>query len=111
MPTKQLLNSKKEIFQFTRVKDTYEENGQKFITLFGRLSSKNAAVMKSEWVEIEEVKWEQASYKLKCMPDAMYSYSVSEAIFRELVRLSRRCERELYYLTPIYKTSECKNLS
>lgn len=99
-----------ENFLFTRVKDTHEENGVKFITLFGRLSRNDCTEVKSEWVEIEEVKWEQASIKLKCMPNAMYSYTISKAIFGELLRLSRKCEKELYYLTPIYKSYEFKRL-
>lgn len=97
-------------YSFIRVKDTHEENHVKFITLFARLIIKNAYGTKNIWVEIDEVKWEQASEKLKKMPDAMHSYTVNEPVFKELLRLSNSCYKELYSLTPYHKTSEFRKL-
>lgn len=97
-------------YSFIRVKDTHVEEDVKYITLFARLTMRNAYKAKSVWVEIDEIKWNQAPEKLKQMPDAMHSYTVDEHVFRELVRLSRICYKELYSLTPYYKASEFRKL-
>src|SRR5690606_20730014 len=97
-------------FLFTRVKDTHEEDNIKYITLFARLTMKNAYKSKSVWVEIDEVKWDQASQKLKEMPDAMHFYTVEEPIFKELYQISKERYEELYFLPPFYKASEMKRL-
>ncbi|MGK7379356.1 hypothetical protein ACSFXN_16105 [Planococcus sp. 1R117A] len=106
----QPLSAENVKYTFTRVKDTHEENGQKFITLFGRLTVQSSVESKSAWVEIEEVKWDQAPPKLKSMPDAMYLYAVSENIFKELMNISGRHHQNLYFLTPIYMSKEFKRL-
>lgn len=93
-------------YYFTRVKDIHAEDGTVYITLFARLIVKTAAKTKTTWVEIEEVKWEQATEKLQTMPNSMYTYRVSESIFLELLRISTICHRELYFLTPIYLTKK-----
>ncbi|TWT25141.1 hypothetical protein [Planomicrobium sp. CPCC 101110] len=93
-------------YYFTRVKDTYVEEGTVYITLFARLLVKTAAKTKTTWVEIEEVKWEQASGKLQGMHNSMHTYLISENIFLELLRVSAVCHRELYFLTPIYQTKK-----
>jgi hypothetical protein len=100
-----------ETYFFTRVKDTHEEEGKLFITLFARLTVQTASETKSLWVEIDEVAWEQASKKLKAIPNRMHTYSVSADIFRGLLQLSRRCPEELYFLTPLYQTKKCKRLN
>jgi hypothetical protein len=110
MPKKQPLSAEKAQYTFTRVKDTHEENGQKFITLFGRLTIQNSLESKSAWVEIEEVKWEQATDKLKDMPDAMYMYYISENIFKKLTEISEVRHEDLYFLTPVYMAREFKQL-
>lgn len=110
MPRKQPISAEKIRYTFTRVKDTHEENGQKFITVFGRLTIQNSVESKSVWVEIEEVKWEQATDKLKSMPDAMYMYYISETIFQELAEISAARHQELYFLTPVYMAREFKRL-
>lgn len=93
-------------YYFTRVKDTYEEEGTVYITLFARLIIKTAAKTKTTWVEIEEVKWEEASEKLQVMHNAMHTYRISENVFLELLRISTVCYKELYFLTPIYQTKK-----
>ncbi|MDN7242677.1 hypothetical protein QWY14_12760 [Planococcus sp. N028] len=97
---------KEEVYYFTRVKDTHEQNSELYITLFARLMVKTAVKVKTIWVEIEEVKWEQASTKLQAMTNRMYTYSIPENVFHELLRVSEVCHKELYYLTPIYKTKK-----
>ncbi|MDN7227535.1 hypothetical protein QWY22_04730 [Planococcus liqunii] len=110
MQHNQLLTTEKVQYTFTRVKDTYEENGQKFITLFGRLTVQNDGQSKSAWVEIEEVKWEQATEKLKNMPDAMYMFNVSKQIFKDLLQIASSHHQELYCLTPVYVAREYNKL-
>lgn len=110
MQHNQLLTNEKARYTFTRVKDTHEENGEKFITLFGRLSVQNQTDSKSAWVEIEEVKWEQATDKVKNMPDAMYMFYISKSIFTELVEIANTNHQDLYCLTPLYTAREFKKL-
>ncbi|CEG23649.1 hypothetical protein BN1080_02653 [Planococcus massiliensis] len=97
-------------FQFMRVKDTHVEDNIKYITLFARLTLRNAYRAKSVWVEIDEVKWDQAPRKLKEMPDAMHFYTIDESIFKELYQISKDRYEELYFVTPFYKASETKRL-
>ncbi|MGI2328956.1 hypothetical protein [Planococcus sp. YIM B11945] len=98
-------------YYFTRIKDTHEEDGQRRITFFGRLTIENDWDSKSIWVEIEQVKWEQATEKMKALPDSVQIYSVSAAVFQELERLSGICHQELYFITPIYKTNRSRKLA
>ncbi|TWT14595.1 hypothetical protein [Planomicrobium sp. CPCC 101079] len=93
-------------YYFTRVKDTHVEEGTVYITLFARLIVKTAVKTKTTWVEIEEVKWDQASEKLQSMHNSMNTYTVSENIFLELLKISTVCHKELYFLTPIYQTKK-----
>ena len=97
---------KEESYFFTRVKDTYEEDNELYITLFARLVVKTASKVKTIWVEIEEVKWEQASKKLQTMNNRMYTYLIPKNVFHELLRVSNVCHSELYFLTPIYNTKK-----
>lgn len=89
-------------FYFSRSKGTHIEAGEKYITLFARLSVERAASeYKTVWVDIEEVKSEQAAPKIKKMPDSIFRYEISEELFWELYKISRRCPEELYCLTPL----------
>lgn len=110
MTCHQPVSAKTVRYSFIRVKDTHIEGNVKYITLFARLTMKNAYEAKSVWVEIDEIKWDQAPEKLKEMPNAMHSYTVDERVFKELVRLSRTCYKELYSLTPYHRVSEFRKL-
>ncbi|AQQ53479.1 hypothetical protein [Planococcus lenghuensis] len=95
-------------FYFTQVKDTHRENGQQFITLFARLTVENSVDVTSVWVEIDEVKWEQAPEKLKSAPNGMVTYLIPESVFMGLMKLSKTRHAELYSLTPMYKARKFK---
>jgi len=91
----------------------HEENGTLFITLFTRLTieftadngHKNTEKVESVWVDIEEVKMEHATKKMKELPNCIYRYEVSKDVFLELYRASQVCPKELYYVTPIATVS------
>lgn len=104
------LSTEEAKYYFTRVKDTHEEEGRKFITLFARLSVDCNAETKTAWVELEEVNWSGAPEKMKKMPDAMRRFTVSKPVFEELVLLSKKRHQELYFLTPIYCNREVRRL-
>lgn len=99
---------------FTRSKDVHEENGTLFITLFTRLTIecttgsglKSSGKIESVWVNIEEVKVEHATKKMKEIPNCIYRYEVSKDVFLELYRASQVCPKELYYVTPIATVSK-----
>lgn len=110
MRVNQLISSEKESYYFSRVKDTYKEDGEIFITLFARLKKVDNDESVSVWADIEEVKWVQASEKLKKMPDGERVFSISKEVFLELKRLSATSHEELYALTPIYKDSSFRQL-
>lgn len=98
-------------YTFTRAKNTYEENGTLYITLFCRLAIETASGSQSIWAELDEIKWEQAPLKLRKQPDMVHAYSVSEELFQELKRLSGSCHEKLYELTPLYKTKRVTPLN
>lgn len=97
---------------FTRSKDTHQENDTVFITLFVRLTREHVKFDKanmyketeSVWVDINELKMKQATEKIRLLPNGIRTYAISEDIFQELVHLSTRCPRELYFVTPIYES-------
>lgn len=97
-------------YRFTRVKDMHTENGQKYITLFGRLVKEGGSGAESVWVELEEVAWRDASSKLKAMPNAFWTFFITENVFKDLQRISTNCHQELYFLTPIHHQKEMRRL-
>lgn len=82
-----------------------------FLTLFVRLTKEftvkegNNDIKKVEylWGDIEEVKMEHATRKMKSLPNCVHRYKVSEKVFLELYRASLICPKELYYITPYNK--------
>lgn len=98
-------------YYFSRVKDTYTENGQIFIALFGRLTIETPVHSTCIWEDAKGVPWTQANSKLKAAPNGIYTYKVQEMIFHELERLSRRQQNDLYTLTPIYQTVKFSQLN
>lgn len=99
---------------FNRSKDINEENESKVITLFARLTKEIVyadgwdTYKKTEtvWVEIEDVKMEEATEKMKDMPNCMQQYKVTENVFRSLYKMSKSCPEELYYVTPLHRESK-----
>lgn len=93
---------------FTRSKDVHEENGMLFITLFARLTREftkidgHEIVRKSEsvWVDIEEMRMEHATEKIRALPNRIHRYEVSKEVFLELFKTAADCPKELYYVTP-----------
>lgn len=105
---------KKVYFYFSKSKGTHEEAGEYFITLFARLSleifsSENpvgAGESKTFWVDIQEVKYDAASVKMKKMPDSVERFEISGKLFWELYKISQKCPEELYYITPLFNPHE-----
>lgn len=101
---------------FNRSKDISEENESKVITLFARLTKEIVfedgcdTYKKAEtvWVEIEDVKMEEATEKMKDLPNCMQQYRVTESVFHSLCKLSKSCPKELYYVTPLHRESKRK---
>lgn len=104
---------------FLRSKDVHAENGLIFITLFARLTreftqdigGKKIRKLDPVWVEIEEVKMEHSTEKIRALPKSTFSFNVSEKIFHELLRTALISPRELHYLTPFYDVNENKEIS
>ncbi|WP_236015372.1 hypothetical protein [Planococcus soli] len=104
-------------FFFSKSKATHEEAGKCFITLFARLSmeipasgkQRGASENKTIWVDIEEVASEQATSKMKKMPDSIERYEISKELFWELHKISQRCPEELYYITPLSYLHDYRN--
>lgn len=93
---------------FTRSKDVHEENGTLFITLFARLTREftkidgQEIVTKAEsvWVDIEEMRMEHATEKMRALPDRIHRYEVSKEVFLGLFKAAADCPKELYHVTP-----------
>lgn len=114
MPQNQSTLQKSVRYFFNRSKDINEENESKVITLFARLTKEIVFVdgwdtyKKAEtvWVEIEDIKLEEATERMKGLPNCMQQYKITENVFRSLYKLSESCPKELYYVTPFHHESE-----
>lgn len=101
---------------FNRAKDTRSENGQVFITLFGRLTRERIKTesrrvirnTETAWVDLEEILWEQANVKTQQLPDGIHTYQISEGVFSELSDKAIVCPTELYYVIPVHKLRKFK---
>ncbi|AQQ54743.1 hypothetical protein [Planococcus lenghuensis] len=98
-------------YYFSRVKDVHLENGQAFITLFARLTIETPEESKCVWVDLEEELWDHADRKLQNAPNGIYTYQITEEVFRELERLSGHRRYDLYSLTPLYKAVTFRRLA
>lgn len=86
----------------------HEENGTLFITLFARLTrefqkndgQKRTKKIESIWFDIEEIKMDHATRKMRDLPNCVYRYKVSKDVFLGLFRAAAICPKELYYVTP-----------
>lgn len=111
MSEKQLLPQGSVAYYFVRSKDVHEEDGEEFITLFARLTREFTLYSKGEifserqsiWVDIDEVKTEHATSKMKALPNAIQTFTVQEEVFKELVEAARNCPKELYFITPMHE--------
>lgn len=80
------------------------------ITLFARLVREITSVTGREkhtqvetfWVQIDDLEMENATEKVKALPNCMNKYEVSENVFRHLLKLSTSCPNELYGIIPYY---------
>lgn len=110
MARKQLIPQKAVTYFFLKSKDVHTENGVTSITLFARLAREITSFTAREkqtqfetfWVQLNEIAMEQATEKVKTLPNCMEKYEVSEQVFRHLLQLSKRCPNELYGLIPYY---------
>jgi hypothetical protein len=108
MSQNQLVPIEPTTYFFTRSKDVHEENGMQIITLFARLTresmktigSKTVRKVESVWVDIEEVAMEQATEKMRSLPNCILRYNVSKEVFLGLFKASVECPKELHYVTP-----------
>lgn len=113
MPQNQCTAQESVAYFFNKSKDVYEENEVSFITVFARLTREFTyangvdTYKKAEtiWVGIEDIKVEEASEKLKSLPNGMQRYTISENVFRDLYQLSKNCSQELYCVTPFHRAS------
>lgn len=99
---------------FRRSKDVNEENNSTVITLFARLSReivfddglKTCKKAQTFWVDIEDIKMEEATEKIKELPNGMQQYKITEKVFRSLYQLSQNQPTELFYVTPFHQESK-----
>ena len=95
---------------FSRLKDSYTEKGQTFITLYACLTIVVPERSECVWEALEEVAWNEVNRKLQNAPNGIYTYQVPEEVFQELKRLSGQQQKELYSLTPLYKITRFSRL-
>lgn len=106
----QSLIPKNARYFFSRLKDSYIENGQTFITLYACLMIAVPERKECIWESLEKVALNQVNRKLQNAPNGIYTYQVPEEVFRELKRLSKHQQNELYSLTPLYQLTRISRL-
>lgn len=102
---------------FYRSKDVHEENGERCITLFCRLSREFTYIndcyefKKTEtvWVDIKEILEKDASENLLALPNRMIKFEISDELLVELFSVSKNCPEELYSLTPFQSINKYTN--
>ncbi|KIL51026.1 hypothetical protein [Jeotgalibacillus campisalis] len=102
-------------YVFTRVKDSFEENGTIFISFSARLTREypHAGFTENEriWFDFQELKKCHANCKMSGLREGISTYLLSEEVFEELVKLSSHCPKELYHITPIFEDTYFKKLA
>ncbi|MGK7377430.1 hypothetical protein ACSFXN_06275 [Planococcus sp. 1R117A] len=104
-------------YYFLKSKDVHIENGSSFITFFARLTreilhekeGEKQTEVQTVWVKIDEVQLEQASEKVKAMPNCMQRYELTQNVFYNLYQLSKHCPKELFFVTPFHSKSQREN--
>ncbi|MCJ1910130.1 hypothetical protein [Planococcus ruber] len=110
MSQKQIIVQEAVHYYFLKSKDFNNEGDSPTITLFCRLSRETTytnilhTYSKTDtfWVDIDEVKYDEAPEKVKELPDQISRYVISEAVFKELYKISLSRPKELYYITPYF---------
>lgn len=114
MVQKMLIPQKSVTYFFLKSKDVHMENGLASITLFARLAREITLVTGRKkqtqadtfWVQIDDLGMEQATEKVKAMPNCMEKYEVSEKVFQHLLQLSKSCPDELHGVIPYCLTAK-----
>ena len=105
------LPQKSVSYFFHRSKDVHIENKSGVITFLARLTREISSGKEEQpqvqtvWVEIEDVPLERATQKAKKMPNCTQRYELPQNVFYHLYHMSRRCPRELFYVTPYHRNS------
>ncbi|MGH2317828.1 hypothetical protein ACRC6Q_08660 [Planococcus sp. SE5232] len=98
---------------FLRSKDVHIEEETAFITLFARLT-KEVSVKKENgeqteietvWVDIDEMKLEQAPDKAQALPNGLQRYEITPEVFQNLYHISKWSPKDLFYITPYHRES------
>ena len=100
-------------FFLTRVKDTHEEGGMRFITIYARLIkgqctndlSAYQPGSESVWVYIDEVIEEGAPSKMRDLPNGALTYAVTPEVVQEILKISEDRPQELWSITPFHSAS------
>ncbi|MGD7044859.1 hypothetical protein [Jeotgalibacillus proteolyticus] len=102
-------------YVFTRVKDSFVENGTIYISFSARLTREYPQSIYSHndriWFDIQELKESHATKKMSSLKEGVSTYFLSEEVFDELVKLSSHCPKELYHITPIFEDTYFKKLA
>ncbi|CEG23661.1 hypothetical protein BN1080_02665 [Planococcus massiliensis] len=110
MPQKQVNVQEAVNYYFLKSKDFNHEDDPPTITLFCRLSRETTyteilhTYSKTDtfWVDIDEMKYDEAPEKVKELPNQISRFAISEAVFKELYKISLSRPKELYYITPYF---------
>jgi len=97
-------------YWFVQSKNVFEEGDYKFLSLFSQLLIEKTYIQhgmriyKREivWVEIDEIKMNHVSQKMKDLPNRMNNYQVNAQVFKELLTITERCPTELSFVVPFY---------
>lgn len=111
MPQNQYVPKTSAAYFFSRSKDINVENEIAVITVLARLTREityddglnTYSKEETVWVDIEDIKLEEATESMKRLPNSMQEYAVTKEIFLALVNLSQTSPRELYCLTPFHR--------
>lgn len=96
-------------YHFVKSKDVYSEEGIIYITVFVRLSKEYQfpvhgrwhTHIETVWVELEDMREDHAPEDIKCLPNCVQQFQVSENIFDSLYVLAETSAKELFNITPI----------
>lgn len=105
-------------YHFLRSKDTHEEQGITFITLFYRLTREFDEIIgdtcfrkvETVCVEIDELRQDFAPKNIQSTANEMHEYTVSEEIFSALQTLAKEHPEKLHLLTPLYQSAQRQRL-
>lgn len=112
------LPHKRVSYFFLKSKDVHVEEGNTYITCFARLTREVSIEKDGEentqiqtfWVDINELQFNQASKKLRELPNCMHRYEITKEVFYNMYQLSKRCPEELYQVIPYHKKSTSEKL-